>query len=43
MLTHIHPNLPMRDAQRTKAYYLDALGFNLIGDYGDYLFDSKTI
>lgn len=37
MLTQIHPKLPMRDAQRTKAYYLDALGFNLIGDYGDYL------
>ena len=37
MLTQIHPKLPMRDVQRTKAYYLDALGFNLIGDYGDYL------
>ena len=41
MLTQIHPKLPMRDAQRTKAYYLDALGFNLIGDYGDYLMVCK--
>jgi len=43
MLTQIHPKLPMRDAQRTKAYYVDTLGFDLLGDYGDYLFDSKTI
>lgn len=41
MLTHIHPKLPMRNKSATKAYYIDALGFQEAGDYGDYLILEK--
>ncbi len=32
MLTEINPKLPMRDKAVTKDYYLNKLGFQLIGD-----------
>ncbi|MFC3414385.1 bleomycin resistance protein [Algoriphagus hitonicola] len=41
MLTAINPKLPMRDIDRTKDYYLDNLGFTLLGDYGNYLIVGK--
>lgn len=39
MLTAIHPKLPMRDKERTRAFYQDLLGFRNVGlaDYPDYL------
>ncbi|MEP4533065.1 MAG: VOC family protein [Cyclobacteriaceae bacterium] len=37
MLTSINPKLPMRDSSRTKEYYLNNLGFELLSDYGDYI------
>ncbi|ASV30378.1 bleomycin resistance protein [Maribacter cobaltidurans] len=43
MLTEIHPKLPMRDKNKTKNYYINALGFRNIGavDYPDYLMLEK--
>ena len=41
MLLDIIPKLPMRDPLQTKDYYVTQLGFELIGDYGDYLFLRK--
>ena len=41
MLTEIHPKLPMREKRLTKDYYLKNLGFEEIGDYGDYLLMRK--
>lgn len=32
MLIEIHPKLPMRNKQITKAFYLDKLGFQVFGD-----------
>lgn len=37
MMTDIHPKLPMRRPETTRAYYVDLLGFEVLGDYGDYL------
>lgn len=39
MLTAIHPKLPMRDRTKTRAYYVDQLGFSDTGtaDYPEYL------
>lgn len=37
MLTSIHPKLPMRDKEATKAYYNRELGFETVGEYPDYL------
>lgn len=39
MLTAVHPKLPMRDKARTKAYYMDQLGFTVFGsaDHDGYL------
>ncbi|MBE8713249.1 bleomycin resistance protein [Sphingobacterium hungaricum] len=39
MLTEIHPKLPMRDKEITKDFYLNQLGFQLLGDadYDGYL------
>jgi catechol 2,3-dioxygenase-like lactoylglutathione lyase family enzyme len=39
MLTAVHPKLPMRDKAATLAYYIDQLGFEVVGtaDYPDYL------
>lgn len=37
MLTDINPKLPMRDRELTRNFYLNKLGFRVIGDYGDYL------
>ncbi len=42
MLTHIHPKLPMKNKEITKAYYVDNLGFQIKGgDYPDYLMVGK--
>jgi hypothetical protein len=43
MLTDIHPKLPMRNKEITKAYYLNQLGFQLFGDgdFDDYLMVQK--
>lgn len=43
MLTTIHPKLPMRSKQATKAYYIDQLGFADSGlvDYDGYLMVQK--
>jgi len=43
MLTTVHPKLPMRDKAATRAYYVNQLGFEDIGqaDYPDYLMVSK--
>ncbi|WP_300601624.1 VOC family protein [Niabella sp.] len=42
MLTDIHPKLPMRDKTITKAFYIDQLGFQQVGnDYEGYLMVGK--
>jgi catechol 2,3-dioxygenase-like lactoylglutathione lyase family enzyme len=43
MLTNIHPKLPMRNKATTKAYYIDQLGFELLGseDFEGYLMVTK--
>jgi hypothetical protein len=41
MLIAINPKLPMRDKTLTKDYYLNSLGFDDLGDYGDYLMVRK--
>ncbi len=43
MLTAVHPKLPMRSKQATKDFYLDKLGFQLLGsaDYDEYLMVKK--
>lgn len=37
MFTALCPKLPMRDKLRTRAYYVDQLGFRIAGDHGNYL------
>ena len=37
MLTAIHPKLPMRNKTITKAFYINLLGLQNIGDYDSYL------
>jgi hypothetical protein len=37
MLTAIIPKLPMRDKNLTKQFYIVDLGFEELGDYGDYI------
>ncbi|MFZ9387257.1 MAG: bleomycin resistance protein [Chitinophagaceae bacterium] len=41
MLTKIHPKLPMRAMASTRTYYQKQLGFNIQGDYGNYLIVEK--
>lgn len=43
MLTDIHPKLPMRNKAITKAYYIEQLGFKVVGsaDYDGYLMLQK--
>jgi hypothetical protein len=43
MLTAIHPKLPMRDKIVTRDYYVQSLGFKVVGsaDYEDYLMLEK--
>jgi catechol 2,3-dioxygenase-like lactoylglutathione lyase family enzyme len=41
MLLQIHPKLPMRQKDKTKAYYLNQLGFVELSDYGNYLILKK--
>jgi catechol 2,3-dioxygenase-like lactoylglutathione lyase family enzyme len=37
MFLDVIPKLPMRNKVKTKSYYLDLLGFEEVGDYGNYL------
>ncbi|MBK7174272.1 MAG: VOC family protein [Bacteroidales bacterium] len=37
MLTNIIPKLPMRNKTLTKDFYINQLGFNLLGEFNDYL------
>lgn len=41
MLTEITPKLPMRDKAVTKDYYINKLGFQVLGDYDGYLMVRK--
>ena len=41
MLINIIPKLPMRDQFQTKEFYINQLGFEPIGDYGNYLLLKK--
>lgn len=43
MLTNINPKLPMRNIEATKAYYINKLGFQQVGDtdYEGYLMVEK--
>lgn len=41
MLTEINPKLPMRNKAVTKDYYINKLGFQLLGDYDGYLMIHK--
>ena len=43
MLTGIHPKLPMRNIEKTRQFYLDKLGFTIVGnsDYDGYLMIEK--
>jgi catechol 2,3-dioxygenase-like lactoylglutathione lyase family enzyme len=41
MLQSIIPKLPMRDKSRTKAYYVQGLGFEELAEYGNYLILKK--
>lgn len=43
MLTHIHPKLPMRNKAVTKDFYINRLGFQIVGndDFDDYLMLEK--
>ena len=43
MLNEIHPKLPMRQKAKTKAFYIDKLGFNQLGsdDFEAYLMLKK--
>lgn len=41
MLLDIIPKLPMRNKMLTKEYYVHLLGFEEVGDYGDYLLIRK--
>ena len=43
MLTDIHPKLPMRSKAITKDYYVNQLGFTVVGkaDYAEYLMLKK--
>lgn len=43
MLTQVHPKLPMRDKAATKNYYVQKLGFAVVGtaDYDGYLMLEK--
>ena len=41
MLTNISPKLPMRNKLATKAFYINQLGFQEIGNYEGYLMVKK--
>jgi hypothetical protein len=43
MITEIHPKLPMRNKRVTKEFYLNKLGFNVLGstDFEGYLMIEK--
>ncbi|GMQ24303.1 VOC family protein [Algoriphagus sp. oki45] len=43
MLAEIHPKLPMRDKAKTEKFYLDLLGFKLLGStsFPEYLMVKK--
>jgi hypothetical protein len=41
MLLDVIPKLPMRNKFRTVYFYINQLGFELLGDYGNYLLIKK--
>ena len=41
MLTEVNPKLPMRNKEVTRAFYIDALRFEEIADYEQYLIVGK--
>lgn len=41
MLTTVNPKLPMRNKEVTRAFYIDALRFEEIADYAQYLIVGK--
>jgi len=41
MLTEINPKLPMKDLAETKDYYINKLGFHILGEFDNYLIVSK--
>lgn len=41
MLFQICPKLPMRSLVETKNFYVKKLGFNVLGDFGNYLLVKK--
>lgn len=41
MLSSVHPKLPMRNASRTKDYYVQQLAFDIRGEYDNYLIVGK--
>lgn len=43
MISSVHPKLPMRNKALTQAYYVEQLGFQLVGtqDYTEYLMVKK--
>ena len=43
MISSVHPKLPMRNKALTQAYYVEQLGFQLVGtqDYPEYLMVKK--
>ena len=41
MLTNINPKLPMRNKSITRDYYINQLGFQVLGDYESYLMVQK--
>jgi catechol 2,3-dioxygenase-like lactoylglutathione lyase family enzyme len=41
ILKEIYPKLPMRDILATQHYYTNVLGFEELGNYGDYLLMRK--
>lgn len=42
MIQEIIPKLPMINIEKTKAFYINQLGFEEIADYGNYLILSKN-
>jgi hypothetical protein len=40
MLTNINPKLPMRDKGLTRDFYLNKLGFRVLGDNGNFYYRS---
>ena len=41
MLTHINPKLPMRHQATTQEFYVNVLGFQIVGSFEGYLIVQK--